>query len=133
MRVAAGSVRCATRRAFSAVLALSGARLLTLEPDEQPLAREAHNAAAAQHRHRCVLQRPAQDRFLVHLKKLRDLRRGEICRLGSLDLLTSRLEFDGLGHRSSLVWGLTTWLRRGCPRTIHLSLAHRKEWCRSPA
>src|SRR5262249_52457856 len=68
-----------------------------------------------------------------HLKKLRDLRRGEICRLGSLDLLTSRLEFDGLGHRSSLVWGLTTWLRRGCPRTIHLSLAHRKEWCRSPA
>jgi hypothetical protein len=58
------------------------ARLLTLEPDEQTLAREADNAAAAEHRHRRVLQRPTQNGLLGDPHQVGDLPGGEIDRLG---------------------------------------------------
>ena len=73
------------------VLPPGGPRLLPLEPDQQPLAREADDAAATQHRHRGVLQRPALDGLLVDAEQIGDLPGGEVGRVG----IISGIEFLG--------------------------------------
>jgi len=63
-------------------LAPGRARLLALEPDEQALAREADDAAAAEYRHRRFLQRPTENGLLIDPQQVGDLPGGQIDRLG---------------------------------------------------
>src|SRR5262245_39655236 len=53
-------------------------RFLALQPLQQALALEAHDATTAEHRHRGVPDRPPAHGLLADLQELRDLRRGVV-------------------------------------------------------